>query len=254
MSTDRRFSDEEVAYILERAVAAEPIANEESPSMPMVADRTAPRGITLAQLKEIATESGLSVAAVSDAAAAVERGDLTPTSRTVVAGLPVGVSRTIALDRPVSDAEWERLVVALRETFQARGKVGREGSLRHWSNGNLQALLEPTATGYRLRLQTRKGDAAPMVGFGAIMLVAAALTAGGAVASGGSAVASGWLASMVALPGIAIIARTVFTLPRWARSRAAQMEAFAETASRILGESKSDALAAGESETRRLPE
>lgn len=234
MSTDRRFSDEEVAYILERAAAAEPAEGEESPSTAMVADRTASRGITLEQLKEIATESGLSVAAVTSAAAAVERGDLTPTARTTLAGLPVGVSRTITLDRPVSDAEWERLVVALRETFQARGKVGREGSLRHWSNGNLQALLEPTATGYRLRLQTRKGDAAPLIGFGAIMLLTGVFVAGAAASSGAPVAASGWVAGMLAVPGLAVIARTLLTLPRWARSRATQMEEFAETAARIL--------------------
>jgi DNA-3-methyladenine glycosylase II len=37
----------------------------------------------------------------------------------------------------LSDDQWDRLVVDLRETFNAAGIVGREGSLRQWRNGNL---------------------------------------------------------------------------------------------------------------------
>ena len=106
------------------------------------------------------------------AARAVERGDLVPTRQMTYVGLPIGVTRTIHLDRAVTDSEWERLVVALRETFQARGRIGQEGTLRHWSNGNLQALLEPTATGYQLRLSTIKRDARLLLGMGAAALVA----------------------------------------------------------------------------------
>ena len=54
----------------------------------------------------------------------------------------------------------------------------REGSLRSWNNRNLTAMLEPTATGHRLRLSMRMGDASGMIGFVITMLsIAAVMTA-----------------------------------------------------------------------------
>jgi hypothetical protein len=66
-------------------------------------------------------------------------------------GLPVGVERTVNLDRRLTDEEWERRVVELREVFQAGGTLSAQGSLRQWTNGNLHVVLEPTAEGSRLR-------------------------------------------------------------------------------------------------------
>ena len=60
--------------------------------------------------------------------------------------MPVGVSRTVTSAGNFTEREWERLVVDLRETFDAKGAVKREGSFRQWTNGNLQALVEPTAS------------------------------------------------------------------------------------------------------------
>ncbi|MBL0173359.1 MAG: hypothetical protein IPP90_22255 [Gemmatimonadaceae bacterium] len=237
MSTERRFNEQETAYILERAAAAEPAASDDGMS-PTSADQRpgVPQGMTLQQLQDIAAEVGLNTAAVSAAAQSIERGDLVPTQQRTYAGLPVGVTRTIELGRAVTDAEWERMVVALRETFQARGTMVTEGSLRHWSNGNLQALLEPTATGHRLRLQTRKGDTGLMIGIGVgTMLMGGVL--GIALALSSTPLHTThpwWLPTLFGAVGLALIARPVFTLPTWARTRAAQMEQFAETAARIL--------------------
>ena len=237
MPSERRFNEQETAYILDQAANAEPAETDDGQSVIGTDIRLAvQQGMTLQQLQDIATEVGLSPLAVAAAAKGVERGDLVPTQQRTYAGLPVGVSRTIELGRTVSDAEWERLVVALRETFQARGTMVTEGSLRHWSNGNLQALLEPTATGHRLRLQTRKGDAGLMFGLG----LGTALM-GGVI---GIAFALStvplhtthpwWLPTLFGAVGLALIARPVLTLPKWARTRAAQMELFAETSARIL--------------------
>jgi hypothetical protein len=74
-------------------------------------------------------------------------------------GLPIGVERTVALNRwltrrgmgPAGGGATRGL------PRQRDGEV--YGSLRQWTNGNLQALLEPTANGHRLRLGTVKGDA-----------------------------------------------------------------------------------------------
>lgn len=235
MSTERRFSDEEVAFILERAASAEPAASEEQKALTESTERGTGQGMSLAQLQEIAAEVGLDAVAVADAARAIDRGDLTPTKRMTYAGLPVGVARTIQFDRVVTEEEWERLVVALRETFQARGKVVREGSLRHWSNGNLQALLEPTEHGHRLRLQTRKGDARAMLGLGVFGVIMAGAISIPLITSSAGTQPLAWLGpAVIAAMGVFAAGRTVFTLPAWAKLRATQMEQFAEKATKLL--------------------
>jgi hypothetical protein len=115
-------------------------------------------------------------------------------------------------------------------------EIGREvgipaESMRQWTNGNLQALLEPTATGHRLRLRTVKRDAAGMLGggigmfvFAAVMFVIAALR--GALDDRGFLLAVG----VLAIFGAVMFASSALRLPRWARTRGRQME---EIAARI---------------------
>src|SRR6266550_3035358 len=76
------------------------------------------------------------------------------------------VARDVNLNRRLTDEEWERLVVQLREVFNARGRTRSDGSLRQWTNGNLQVLLEPTETGHRLRFRTTHGGARAAIGMG----------------------------------------------------------------------------------------
>ena len=80
-------------------------------------------------------------------------------------GLPIGVERTVALNRWLTDAEWlyRYSWLSYAEGLRASGTVRcpPPGPLRQWTNGNLQALLEPTANGHR-QLQApepSKGDA-----------------------------------------------------------------------------------------------
>lgn len=237
MPNDRRYDEQESAFILDRA-SAEPAPEHLLSAGDTPGEERQPRGLTLQQLQEIAVEAGLSPEAVARAAAAVERGDLVPTVQRTYAGLPVGVARTIDFARPVSDDAWDRIVVALRETFAARGRVSRHGSLREWNNGNLIALLEPTAKGHRLRLSTRKGDARALMGFGVgAVLTSALLTIPMWLTSTTAGPAAWGSPALIALMGIGSIARAVWTLPSWARTRAAQMESLAETATRIIDES-----------------
>lgn len=218
MNEPRRFDDREVALIFEQANSAHELRANRSP----VTD-----GLTLDQLHEIGREVGLSTEHITHAAHAVARGDLTPTQKRTWLGLPVAVSRTIEFARPVSDDEWNGLVITLRETFDARGKIVTDGAFRQWYNGNLTALLEPTVTGHRLLLLTRKGDARVRVWLGgtyvgiAAMIVELAVT-GEAVSGPGLAGAA-----VSALAGVASLASAYIGLPRWARERAAQMESIA---------------------------
>jgi hypothetical protein len=232
MTQDRQFSDDEVAFILERAAAAD---SSGSGSTALETSRETSRGLTLQQLTDVAREAGISETAVTLAADAVVRGALVPSKVITAAGLPVGVSRTIELGRAVSETEWERLIVALRETFNARGKVVREGSLRSWHNGNLQASLEPTTTGHRLRLSTRKGDALSGILAGAALMIAGGMLGAATAFSVAKGAPSIWWPTVLMIGmGATTIASRYITLPRWARTRASQMEALGETATRIL--------------------
>ncbi len=114
----------------------------------------------------------------------------------------------------------------MRETFDARGTVRYDGPFRQWTNGNLQALLEPTETGHRIRLQTVNGNArASMSGGLAVLGVAAALLLVSAVT--GKIVDPGLLSSVGLLStiGLGMFGIGALRLPGWARLRRRQMEA-----------------------------
>ena len=211
--TDRRFNDDEVAAIFERATEAR------------TADRphaSSSEGMTLAQLQDIGREVGIAPDAIAHAALTLSEAAPRPARRML--GLPVGVERTVELGRELSDAEWERLVVDLRETFDARGRTASEGSLRAWTNGNLQALIEPSANGYRLRLRTFKGSAPGQVLGGLAMLGSAGFMAALAVLRNATG-DTGMIMAIAALgaTGLAMAGSAIASLPRWARLRQSQM-------------------------------
>src|SRR5207248_8953867 len=120
---ERRYTDEETAAIFKAAAEVQQAAFT-TPA----AGATAPNaagGMTLAQLHEIGREVGIPSELVTRAAHGLERGGRVSVRRFL--GLPVGVARTVPLQRTLTEAEWERLVVDLRETFDARGRLRSEG-------------------------------------------------------------------------------------------------------------------------------
>lgn len=216
---ERRYSETEVAAIFERAAKA---SEADGTRVPLASSE----GMTLAQLQEIGREVGLSPVAVADAALSVDRGGR-QTARKML-GLTVGVGRSVDLGRKLTDEEWERLVVDLRETFDARGSQKSEGNFRQWTNGNLQALLEPTPTGHRLRLRTVKGNSlawmmagAGMIAIGGLVAAARALGIGD---EGLDLTRFGFVAAM----GFGAFAVGALQLPTWARERRRQMAEIVE--------------------------
>ena len=213
--TDRRYSEEEVAAIFERATEAQQSARR----------HLAPgEGMTLADLQEIGRDVGIPSDLVVEAARSLDRAGR-EAGRSFL-GLPIGVGRTIELDRQLTDEEWEHLVVDLRETFDARGLVRTDGSLKQWTNGNLQALLEPTPSGHRLRLRTVNANAR------ALMLVGAALAGFTSVVMIGAAVAGDLTGAIAAVGtiwavGLGMFGLGAIRLPTWARTRREQMEGVA---------------------------
>ena len=233
MTDERRYDDEEVSHLLARAAAHAERAEQEDAAK-NDAKAIGPAGLTLSQIQEIATAVGIPADAVRKAAAAEARGDLVPTTRRTAFGIPFGVSRQVELERPMTDVEWDRVVVRLRETFGAEGKSVREGSIRSWRNGNLRVVLEPTAQGSRIRMSTMRGDASVRTQVG-LSAIAVSATMAGVLPFAAGATARNWVAvSTMGALGAMLLVRNLFSLPRWARIRAEQMEALSAEIGEIV--------------------
>ena len=219
--SERRFSETEVTAIFKRAASDDRL-------------RAVPAGdggMTMRELQEIGREVGLAPEAIADAVSALDatkrlgaRGLL---------GLPLRVEHVVQLDQPLSDNDWERIVVMLREIFDARGVMKSEGSLRQWTNGNLQVFLEPSGTGQRLRLQTFKGNAPPLMGLGLGVAGAAGAALAAQVLAGAASTNVLVGLALVAGAGASLLATTVLRLPRWAQRRREQMTEVARRVVRV---------------------
>lgn len=230
---ERRYTDEETAAIFKAAAELQQAALT-APGGEALAT-TAGDGMTLAQLQEIGREVGIPSELVVRAAQGLERRGRASVRRLL--GLPIGVGRTVALHRTLTEAEWERLVVDLRETFDARGRLRTDGSFRQWTNGNLQALLEPTPDGDQLRLRTVKGQAYRMLSAGVTMLALDALlialrTMTGRVADPGTV-------ALLGAMGLSMIGLAAFRTPWWAKERLRQMEGVANRLTESTADSSS---------------
>ena len=216
MDRERRYSEEEVARILDDATEAEARGGHSLASG---------AGLSLDELQGIGREAGISPELIARAARRLDRSGKPAAPGRTFLGAPISVGRTVYLDRSLTDEEWNRLVVDLRETFDARGRLHAEGSFRQWTNGNLQALLEPTESGQRLRLKTLKGDAMPSLGVGAGMVaIAAVMFVLGILGTG----LDPDLPVFLGVVGGFLFAVNRVRLPRWATTRRAQMDAIAE--------------------------
>ncbi len=213
--SDRRYSDEEISTIFSKAAEGPPLRSLQEPH---------DNGLTLTELQQIGREVGLSPDAVARAARSLEVQPVAAPRRLL--GLSISVTRTVMLDRWLTDAEWEQLVVQLREVFEARGTVSAQGNFRQWTNGNLQALLEPTPTGHRLRLSTTKSSARAGITAGVAAMGMSAVVAISSAIAGHAVAATPGIATMV-LIGIGMMAYSAFPLPKWARLRGRQMDSIA---------------------------
>jgi len=207
MSDQRRYREDEVKEIFDAASRAGGVERSDS------VDES---GLTLAELQEVGREVGLEPSRIASAAAALEGTGATLPGRRLF-GMPVSVARVVELPRGPTDREWELLVSELRATFGV---------------GNLHALIEPTESGYRLRLGTLKGSSLALRAAGAGGIVLALLL-------GTIFLLQGRMEEMVGplvfgFVGSAAITASVLTLPSWARERTRQMEHIAQRASALL--------------------
>jgi hypothetical protein len=220
----RRYGEDEVREIFALATTGDsrdaPVATDES-------------GLTLEQLHQIGREAGIAPARIDEAAARLEtHGQPTIVRRTL--GMPIGVSRIVALPRAPNDHEWDQLVALFRTTFGVRGQVSSTGGLRDWSQGNLHIAVEPTANGHQLRLSTRKEDALALNGIGFVTGGMSALM-GAVVASAGKPEKALVIVGMFGSISVASFVANFLRLPAWARERESQMKVIGEHAVQLLG-------------------
>ena len=219
--TERRFSEEDAAEIFRRAAELEQAGTQS------LAGR---EGMSLAQLQAYGQEAGLAPELIAAAARSLAQ-DRPPEMREVL-GMPLGVRHVVELDAPMTDARWETLVGELREHFDARGTVKVDGNLRQWTNGNLSVMVEPTATGSRVRFRTSNARSRALMAAGATQVAAGAVTAT-VLLSQGVPLNSGAVTglSLLAMTGVTLFSFGAAPLGRWARTRAEQ---FRELAGRLL--------------------
>lgn len=218
MSDERRYQDDEVAAIFE--AASKPIASR---------DDAPQTGLTLAELQAIGREAGIDPDRIAQAAATLDR-RRPPIPRRTEFGMPVTAAHVVDIPRPLTDREWALVVADLRETFRAWGHEQSRGETRLWWNNNLHAMVEPTLTGYRLRLGTLKGDGLAMNRMGAFGITMGLVVA---IALGGAPAAIPGVLALGSMGAGAFLFNAV-RLPRWARTRERQMQEVADRTLALL--------------------
>ena len=233
MGTKRRFTEKEIAQIFEEATRAQNAAVESSGPLD---------GLTLEELKQIGASTGIDPQYISRAAAGFyKRPRQFPVEKHM--GIPIAVSRSIELPATFSDQDWEQLVVDLRKTFKARGKIKYEGSIREWSNGNLHVFVEPGERGLELRLETRKGNMRGLL-YAGLIYIALALIMFVALSldSGSNFNVTLLMSGMFMVAGIGMVSTVASSQPRWARKRELQMEAICKRAIALGKQDDEEAL------------
>ena len=150
----RRFDDQEVSRILERAAELqhrEPLAPLES------------SGMTLAELEQVASEAGIDPQHVRNAAAALERDAPPPgLSGTGLLGAPLHLELERTVDGEITPGVYEELAETIRNTLSAPGHVSTLGKSFEWHSANPQRGLRVTITprGGRtvIRIEERFGN------------------------------------------------------------------------------------------------
>jgi hypothetical protein len=228
MGNERKFQDHEIRQILDLA-----IRQEDGPAHDVGSAQSlgAPGdGLTLVQLQEVGREVGLPPERIAQAVATFDRGgERLPRATTL--GLSTSVGRMVPLPRNLTDREWELLVVELRTTFGVKGEARSEGNIREWTHAYLQVFVEPTPTGYRLRMVDSTAGIVGIVGSG--LVLAFALMIFGILLGKGS---PGFLFAVPALigllGGVGIVGSVRFLL-KWAPRQEERMEHLSRYAASI---------------------
>lgn len=130
--TDHRFTDREVALLLQRAAEIEA----------QRADAPAPQGMSLQQLREIATEVGISPEVFAEAVTAVQAG-AKPAQRDLL-GAPLTYKAARGVDGHLDEAAMERLTRVLEEAMDQSGTLTDALGTVRWTSLTPDQRFDPT--------------------------------------------------------------------------------------------------------------
>ncbi|MEM1093300.1 MAG: hypothetical protein AAGJ10_01760 [Bacteroidota bacterium] len=233
MASPRRYSEEEIAVIFQKAVEAQETARRQ---------RAPERGLTLDELKAIGAESGIDAAFIAHAAHAVHV-QPAETDQVTYLRVPIGVSHTIDLPGPLSEANWHRLVAECQAAFRADGKQRLTSTMREWYNGNLRITVEPSESGHRLRMRTTKGDAKSLLSMSGVFFLMGLLFALSQFLPNGGGDGLPEIGFMFLFMGLAMGLVSALQQPSWARKREQQMAMLAKKATAWVEADATKALA-----------
>lgn len=192
--TERRYTDREVARLLQRAADIDHGASTAS---------TVARGLSLTELQDIASEAGIAPEAVLRAADEMAV-PAAPRMATLALGDPGLVRRTAALPVQLDRAALGRMVEVIDAEAPASGTVGEAlGSVRWTATSrflNRQVVVQPTESETVIRVEERYTDR-----LRAIVHLLPALYGGGGGMALGAALSGGTpAAALVAIAGAGV--------------------------------------------------
>lgn len=130
--SDHRFTDREVALLLQRAAEIEAQRTDAPPT----------QGMSLRQLREIATEVGISPEVFEEAVTAVQAG-AKPT-RSALLGAPLTYKAARGVDGQLDEAAMERLIRVLEEAMDQSGTVTDALGTVRWTSLTPDQRFDPT--------------------------------------------------------------------------------------------------------------
>jgi hypothetical protein len=115
------YDRKEIGAILKKA------AESSSPE-----DDVSPLGLSVEELKQLASEAGIDPDQIVKAIAEVEI-ESHASKRTFWGG-PFSASNQVVVDREISIGQWEEMLISIREFFQSKGEVDVRESVLEWSS------------------------------------------------------------------------------------------------------------------------
>ncbi|MEQ1821216.1 MAG: hypothetical protein ABL949_01775 [Fimbriimonadaceae bacterium] len=126
MADSKRYSEREVAEILRLASEHQPLATTE--------------GLSLEEIKTVAGELGLDIAAIESASRVVDRGGSAKNSETQFECLR-------SFNGELTDDGWEEVIAKMRQRTGLQGTVTERGATREWTgNGELRTTFLTVTT------------------------------------------------------------------------------------------------------------
>ena len=236
MSTERRYTEEEIAAIFEKATETQ--KERQKNSLPS-------EGLTLAELQKIGHDLGLPADVIAQSVTEVTRPsgiEGYASEPTTTLGVDVSANYSIDLPAALSDQSWEKLVVDVRHVFNSQGNIIQNGSLREWKTdiGDIEVMIEPTDTGQRLRIKSINANVQAGLGIGAAMSVVLAAFIAIVIGKGGDFATPFTVLTMLMSLALFITFISPRFMPEWKKKRNKQMQDLGARALKLAASQTND--------------